>query len=410
MVLRRTSPFGEAETTRSSLHEVDGLLYDFDVDGDYLKREHREWLDGHAVQFLSNGGSITLVGLTSRSGTPNHNDALARRRINSVVRYLISPRAVGNTNFRFREITESGERRAHRDGLPDGDEPDYSEAAQVRYRAVRVRVWDSPDPPPPPPPPPPEPSPRPRGARAFKIRVVSGTVRSLRFGMEHDFTFDVWDYRGDPQQRSIAVYRYRGDNVSMPEKGIVNFGTGSRWTRFPSPEPMDVNRLASERARLHVRSKGNFYELTLRAFIPFPSGRIWRIDAEEIVPGPTTDEGGSGDGNPRGHRSPPNPFDLLTGFTGGELDFMRQGRPSPSVRPRSTSTTAFAPGVLQRADRIDDTRPPELGRLRPPRLASIDYLTPFDLGRLRRPGPTGIDYPTPSELGGRRRPGPTDIA
>jgi hypothetical protein len=119
------------------------LLYNFDIDGDRLKPEHEAFLMSEVVPTLRNGGSITIVGLASRAGDPDHNQALSEDRAKYTLKFL--QRAVP-TGFNVRRVTGFGERQAALERNPDGTE-------NPLFRSVVIFVAPGSVPPPPPPPP-----------------------------------------------------------------------------------------------------------------------------------------------------------------------------------------------------------------------------------------------------------------
>jgi hypothetical protein len=68
------------------------LLFNFDLDDDVAKPEHRQWLDVNAVPLLRahNGARAFLNGTASRVGAAAHNRDLSRRREEDVKRFLTS--------------------------------------------------------------------------------------------------------------------------------------------------------------------------------------------------------------------------------------------------------------------------------------------------------------------------------
>ena len=64
------------------------ILYNFDIDSYLLKPEHKIYLDTFAVPNIGNGGSITLLGMTSRTGDDSHNKQLSTSRTNAVLEYV----------------------------------------------------------------------------------------------------------------------------------------------------------------------------------------------------------------------------------------------------------------------------------------------------------------------------------
>ena len=76
-------PDGGPETT------IISLLYNFDIDGDIVKPQHKEWLSEHVLPQLGNRAvKVRLRGEASRSGSDAHNLELSARRVKNVERFL----------------------------------------------------------------------------------------------------------------------------------------------------------------------------------------------------------------------------------------------------------------------------------------------------------------------------------
>ena len=120
-------------------------LWNFDIDSARLKPEHERWLLQNGVPLLVRGGSLRIIGLTSRSGSANHNHHLSKRRQDAVIEFL---RRHSRREFAITRQEAQGEDAARFAGVDDGTE-------DARWRAVILSVWDRPVPPPPPPVPPP---------------------------------------------------------------------------------------------------------------------------------------------------------------------------------------------------------------------------------------------------------------
>jgi hypothetical protein len=110
-------------------------LWNFDIDKHTVKDEHRTGLDLLILPFLKKGGSARVVGLTSRTGSYEHNKRLSERRAAEVVHALeellgTKPRVLG-TAGEGEIIAESAGARM---------EDSY-------WRAVTVFWWQRPDPP-----------------------------------------------------------------------------------------------------------------------------------------------------------------------------------------------------------------------------------------------------------------------
>ena len=68
---------------------ISASLFNFDVDGDTVKPQHREWLTEFVVPQLGNAKvTVTLRGESSRSGSDAHDLELSIRRVRNVERIL----------------------------------------------------------------------------------------------------------------------------------------------------------------------------------------------------------------------------------------------------------------------------------------------------------------------------------
>lgn len=124
-------------------------IYNFDIDGDALKKEHTDFLSKEVVPTLASGGSARIVGLTDRRGSQTYNQALSERRAAKTVEFL---KSAASKPFVIKQGTGFGELLAQSQGEADGtDDEDF--------RAVLVFVSQTPKPPDPPPPPPQPPPP-----------------------------------------------------------------------------------------------------------------------------------------------------------------------------------------------------------------------------------------------------------
>jgi hypothetical protein len=110
------------------------MLYNFDIDGAQLKVEHQMALRSTVVPTLRSGGSVSIVGLASRSGKFTHNDRLSLHRAESVRAFL--ERSV-QSRFSVREFKWFGERKAKLDHQRDGSENE-------RYRCVLLFLSSGP--------------------------------------------------------------------------------------------------------------------------------------------------------------------------------------------------------------------------------------------------------------------------
>jgi hypothetical protein len=117
------------------------LFFNFDIDGDFLKHEHRVGLLEGVAPALQRGGSVRVVGLTSRSGSARHNLHLSLRRAERTVAFL---RGAVPTGFVAQAVVGFGEMKARAEGHPDGSE-------HPRFRSVILFVGAGRTPPTPPP-------------------------------------------------------------------------------------------------------------------------------------------------------------------------------------------------------------------------------------------------------------------
>ncbi len=106
------------------------VLYNFDIDGDVLKREHKEFLKEHVVPQLGNAQvKIELRGEASRTGSDTHNLDLSKRRVAQVKNFF---RANGPV---LANIADSAVGEADAAGRGENDN---TEDALVRAVVVKV--------------------------------------------------------------------------------------------------------------------------------------------------------------------------------------------------------------------------------------------------------------------------------
>jgi hypothetical protein len=114
------------------------LLFNFDIDSETLKHEHRVGLLDGVVPRLQTGASLSVVGLTSRSGSRGHNRALSGRRAARTLAFL---RHEVPNGFVARQVVGFGELKAAQEGQPDG-------AEDPRFRSVVLFMGRPAEPPP----------------------------------------------------------------------------------------------------------------------------------------------------------------------------------------------------------------------------------------------------------------------
>lgn len=239
---------------QTSSDPVQALLYDFDVDSDQLKADHKRFLEQKVIAQVSAGSdrkwTITVEGRTSRSGAAGHNLALSRARAYAVYEYIINSAA--NAAIKPDWV---GEVRAARDGEKDGKE-------NMFYRAVEMVIRSEKQPPPPPVRHvPPKPS-LPPHTKAFKIRVINGT--SVSYGLplpapipvvgkfitpsisRDQYVIEIWDL----EENEHAFYRFEGEGQGLgaapPKTDIKGFSatrtfSGGDWSDFHAPRYIATN-------------------------------------------------------------------------------------------------------------------------------------------------------------------------
>ena len=114
------------------------LLFNFDIDSDALKHEHRVGLLDGVIPQLKAGASLSVVGLASRSGTRGHNRALSGRRAQRTLDFLRHEMPNG---FVAKQMVGVGELQAADEGQRDGIE-------DARFRSVVLFTGWPAEPPP----------------------------------------------------------------------------------------------------------------------------------------------------------------------------------------------------------------------------------------------------------------------
>lgn len=222
---------------RIHVYRVAGLiqaaLYNFDIDGDELKAEHRRWLDAHVVPRLRSGGRVALLAQTSRTASPEHNLQLSQRRAHAAAEYIglaLSPRV---SIFESRAV---GEARAQAQGQQDDVENEW-------YRSVLVLASPGPAPAPPPPPPP-----RPRfqlpcGYYDFWIAWETGLAQAWALSLGRPAApgpGPVWEEAPEGGSGSFGMqYLFYG----KPDREHFLMAMGAAMSRYYPQGGIDTGRL-----------------------------------------------------------------------------------------------------------------------------------------------------------------------
>ena len=109
------------------------MIFNFDIDGDALKPEHKAFLRQEARPKLLSGFSASVVGSTDRSASDAHNKALSDRRVANTIAFL--RQEVGE--LKLSQATGFGEEIAKKEGKADG-------SSDERFRAVIVFLTAAP--------------------------------------------------------------------------------------------------------------------------------------------------------------------------------------------------------------------------------------------------------------------------
>ena len=113
---------------KSQRFSVTGLLFNFDIDSDLVKKEHIDWLERNVVPLLAvKDAVISLKGSASRSGNNAYNMQLSERRVNNVKKFLFSK---GGRPEQISAIFV-GEEEAALAGKKDGGEEEEDRAVSV---------------------------------------------------------------------------------------------------------------------------------------------------------------------------------------------------------------------------------------------------------------------------------------
>jgi hypothetical protein len=192
-------------------------LYNFDIDGDSIKHEHRLFLQSKVVPLLQDDrGHIWMQGSASRTGTNAHNMGLSKRRVHNIAMIL----RTGGILDRQIQLDAIGEEQAQAHQMED--ETDRAVALVVIPVAK-----ESPRPPQKIPPPPPV-------STEFKIRLLGNLTASAGPVQVEDSFFQIADTKNS--LTSFYIYSaggvgkglIKGVNLSATMKGPWNdFTTNS---------------------------------------------------------------------------------------------------------------------------------------------------------------------------------------
>jgi hypothetical protein len=126
---------------------IKAWLYNFEIGGSTLKKEHTDLLDSSVGPIIEDGGSIALMGLASSTGTAARDFQLGSKRLHAVLEYL--QRHFGH-KFLVAKHISAGKTMAlaFKDANLTGGTKDNQESEL--WRAVVINAWNRSMPLPPP--------------------------------------------------------------------------------------------------------------------------------------------------------------------------------------------------------------------------------------------------------------------
>lgn len=265
-MLRKTGPGKISDESRSMyVGMTKALLYNFDIDGDEVKEEHRKFLWEKVVPLLKGDqGHIWMQGSASRSGSNKHNKDLSERRVKNIGNELVK-RGISNRQMQLKAVGEAlAQTHAREDELD---------------RAVLLVIHPVPRESPPPPkqiPPPP-----PVGTQ-FKIRALSalgagvpipGIKKLLKFLKLSKLPTqgDVIFFQiVDLKNRVTAFYTYVGVGVSKDLSLALSASSKGQWSTFRTTSPIRVSQFAGP-ARFHTAG-GAWWSIDRLSMMGLPQG------------------------------------------------------------------------------------------------------------------------------------------
>ncbi len=257
---------GEGKADQLSPENIS--LWNFDIDGDTVKKEHIDFLSHHMSPFRKSG-YVILRGLTSRTGSEAHNFQLAKRRVNAVkkvMQHLGAPATctVGDLKVdRFLAPDIVGERH----NFPGSNEEARHRAVWVQFQARQACIIPPPPPPPPPPPHPPAVIPQ---TNQFQMRIVSGW--DVRMAAPKQLGGRFWEKIlnmklsieiaavKNGKRAETQMYEFSGSGISFPGSGTIiggsTYGKGAWSKTFKIPVWVKVNELGPGMWTLRTASPG----------------------------------------------------------------------------------------------------------------------------------------------------------
>jgi len=110
------------------------LLFNFDIDGDQLKSEHKKFIIAEALPRMRAGATVRVIGLADRLGDPDYNRKLSNRRVARTTEFL---KAQVPNGLKIGQETGFGEDLMEREGFADGTKDE-------KFRSVLLFLTDAP--------------------------------------------------------------------------------------------------------------------------------------------------------------------------------------------------------------------------------------------------------------------------
>ena len=217
--LVRTGPGAVRTDSRVPAGGIRVVLSNYDVDGDAIKPEHRDFLDREVIpRLVGRSARAWLQGSASHSGEDDYNQRLSERRVDHVIDYLKSHGALDSQVNR----AAVGESMAT---------PGVNEAQEDRAVSILVAPLTAP------PPPPPAPAPSIPTSTAFRIRMLGGLSVGT-FGLQADqLYFQIWDHAHSLTSFYVYFAGGAGRSVRLPLSATLQ----GPWNDFTVTRAIRVN-------------------------------------------------------------------------------------------------------------------------------------------------------------------------
>ena len=239
-------------------------LYNYNIDGNLPKNEHKKWLETQLKPFLNETRyHAELQGLTSASGDPSYNRQLATERVLLVKEFLIDKCRLMESQVPGSKMTAAGESLADQ----QNQENEFDRAVKITIKPNRLtRPFPKPKPKPPPDPIPPDwippiivpkpydPDPKDPDNRwsHFMIRYAGGG--GVQVGKGTGTALHVFEIKNawTGESRLFALQHLSaGVGVGLP----VTL-PGDEWTDLSTKESLDLDDFHGQRVSYYGQAAG----------------------------------------------------------------------------------------------------------------------------------------------------------